>query len=187
MMGSKRPPTHTCPWWLLFTFDNPLRRLVHNPSQILLPFVEPGETVLDVGCGMGYFSLPMAQLVGENGHVLAVDLQPQMLDGLRKRARRAGLADRIESQLCTPDELNVTGPFHFALAFWMVHEAQNPTSLLEQIHQSLVSGGQLLLVEPKVHVSRRQFESTIAISTCVGFEHVGHPPVKVSWSALFIK
>ena len=64
---------HTCPWWLLFTFDNPLRRLVHNPQEILRPYVERGDTVLDVGCGMGSFTLGLAELVGKDGRVIAAD------------------------------------------------------------------------------------------------------------------
>jgi hypothetical protein len=45
-----------CPWWLCFTFDNPVRRLLHNPEQILGGLIQPGQTVADIGCGMGYFS-----------------------------------------------------------------------------------------------------------------------------------
>jgi ubiquinone/menaquinone biosynthesis C-methylase UbiE len=78
---------YVCPWWCAwFSLSNPLRRLVHDPQVIVGPFVEPGMTVLDVGCGVGWFSIPMAQMVGEKGQVIAVDLQPQMLDMLRRRA-----------------------------------------------------------------------------------------------------
>ena len=45
---------HVCPWWAAwFTINNPLRRLAHNPQRILSPYLKPGMTVLDVGCGMG--------------------------------------------------------------------------------------------------------------------------------------
>jgi ubiquinone/menaquinone biosynthesis C-methylase UbiE len=123
-MAEKPEATFTCPWWLIFTFDNPLRRLVHNPQNILNPFVESGATVLDVGCGMGYFSLGLAKLVGEKGKVVAVDLQPEMLAGLSKRAQAAGLESRIHPQLCQPDKIGVTESIDFALAFWMVHEVR---------------------------------------------------------------
>ena len=52
--------------------------------------------MLDVGCGMGLFSLAMAKLVGDQGQVIAVDLQQKMLDVLRRRAEKAGVADRIQ-------------------------------------------------------------------------------------------
>ena len=60
-----------CPWWLCFTFDNPLRKLLHNPEAILNPYIHPGNNVIDVGAGMGYFSIPLAKLVGPAGHVTA--------------------------------------------------------------------------------------------------------------------
>jgi SAM-dependent methyltransferase len=56
--------SHTCPWWLLFTFDNPLRRLLHNPQKLLAPYVGRCDQVLDVGCGMGFATLGLAKLVG---------------------------------------------------------------------------------------------------------------------------
>ncbi len=77
---------HTCPPWFLFTFDNPLRRWLHNPRKIVRPFVSPGDTVLDVGCGMGTFTIDLASYVGPQGKVIAADLQEAMLDGLEKRA-----------------------------------------------------------------------------------------------------
>ena len=82
---------HVCPWWSVpFTIDPPFRRLVHDPQKIVGPYVKPGMTVMDVGCGVGWFSIPMARMVGDQGKVIAVDLQPQMLDMLRRRAEKAG-------------------------------------------------------------------------------------------------
>ncbi len=91
-----------CPWWLCATFDNPLRRLIHNPERILCELVRSGDTALDLGCGMGVFSIPLARLVGPSGKVICVDLQEQMLAGVRRRAERAGVAQRIPS--CTRPE-----------------------------------------------------------------------------------
>ena len=75
-----------CPWWLIRTLDNPLRRLFQNPEEILKDFVRTGDACLDVGCGIGYFTIPMAKLAGPSGNVTAVDLQPQMLAGVERRA-----------------------------------------------------------------------------------------------------
>jgi 2-polyprenyl-3-methyl-5-hydroxy-6-metoxy-1,4-benzoquinol methylase len=54
-------------WWGGYFIDNRLRRLLHDPERLLGPYVTPGMTVLDVGCGMGWFSIPMAKLVGTQG------------------------------------------------------------------------------------------------------------------------
>jgi len=48
---------HICPWWFAYTFDNPFRRFFHNPEKMLGSYVSRGMTVLDVGCGMGFFSI----------------------------------------------------------------------------------------------------------------------------------
>jgi ubiquinone/menaquinone biosynthesis C-methylase UbiE len=145
--------SHTCPWWLIFTFDNPLRRLIHDPEKILEPYVESGDTVLDVGCGMGFFSLGLARLVGKEGKVIAADLQEQMLAGLKKRAERAGLLECIQPQLSTPDRIGAAEPVDFALAFWMVQEVSQPEDFLRQIYELLRPKGKFLIAEPRIHVS----------------------------------
>ena len=81
---------HVCPWWGGYFIDNRLRRLFHDPDTILRPYVHSGMTVMDVGCGMGLFAIAMAQLVGPAGKVIAVDLQPEMLDVSGKRAAEGG-------------------------------------------------------------------------------------------------
>ena len=90
---------HVCPWWVGYFIDNPLRRWIHNPEQILRPYVKPGMRVLDFGCGMGLFAIAMAKMVGDDGCVVAVDLQRRMLDTLKKRAAKAGVAARILASL----------------------------------------------------------------------------------------
>ncbi len=57
--------SHVYPWWGGYFLDNRLRRWLHNPERILAPYVRPGITALDFGCGMGMFAIAMAKLVGE--------------------------------------------------------------------------------------------------------------------------
>lgn len=147
----------TCPWWFLFTFDNPFRRLFQDPVIILGPYLKPGDAAVDIGCGMGYFTLPLARLVGSSGYVIAVDLQKQMLEGLKKRAAQTGFLERIRMHQCTQTQLGIQGPVDFVLAFWMVHEVRNLQLFLEQIYQMLKRGGQLLITEPYIHVPERDF------------------------------
>jgi ubiquinone/menaquinone biosynthesis C-methylase UbiE len=185
---TKQPETtFTCPWWLIFTFDNPLRKLAQDPLKILSPFVKPGDTVLDVGCGMGYFSLGLAKLVGANGKVIAVDLQPQMLAGLSKRATTAGLESRIQPQLSQPDKLGVSEPVDFVLAFWMVHEVRQRREFLQEIYSLVKPGGKFLVVEPVIHVTGPDFARTVALARKIGFTTQDSPHVAASRSILFEK
>ena len=101
---------HVCPWWLGYWLVSPLRRLWQDPEKILEPYVKTGMTVLEPGCGMGFFTLDLARLVGPKGKVVAVDLQEKMLAGLKRRARKAGLDGSIESRLVKADGMDVGDP-----------------------------------------------------------------------------
>jgi ubiquinone/menaquinone biosynthesis C-methylase UbiE len=178
---------HVCPWWLCYTFDNPLRRLVHDPERLLASYVKPGMTAIDIGCGMGYFTIGLARLVGPEGEVVACDLQPQMLATLGKRARKAGVADRIRPRLACPDSLGVEGPIDFVLAFWMAHEVPDKDRFFGEIFRMLKTGGRLLLCEPKFHVTRAAFTETEALCRAAGFVTKGSPAIALSRAVLMEK
>jgi len=175
---------HVCPWRHAYLFDNWLRRLIHNPKKMLDAYVHRGMTVMDVGCGMGVFSIGMAKLVGPEGRVLAVDLQEPMLRVLEKRARRAGVADRIDTHHCDEDDLGVDALFDFILAFYMVHETPDVASFLRQLRARLKAEGKLLVVEPTFHVSETSFQQTVAAAAEAGLAVVGRPKIRMSRVAL---
>lgn len=178
---------HVCPWWGGYFIDNRFRRILHNPEKILAPYVQRGMTVMDFGCGMGFFSIAMARLVGEAGCVVAVDVQQKMLDVLQKRAERARFADRIVTHRCGPDALGVDGRMDFVLAFWSAHEVPDLPGLLGDVHGCLVPDGRLLVAEPKGHVSARAFKGMIAAAREVGLSVQDEPHVRLSRAASFIK
>lgn len=176
-----------CPRWLCFTFDNGLRSLVQNPERITGHYIKEGDVVLDVGPGIGFFTIPMARIVGESGRVIAADIQKSMLEGIAGRARRAGVADRIILHLASQDSLGVATAADFILAFWMAHEVPDQERFYRELHAVLREGGRFLLVEPKIHVSGKQFQAEIAAAGTAGFRLVENPSVSLSMAALFAK
>ena len=72
-----------CPVERAGILDHRIRRWLQDPQEILRPYIEEGMTVLDIGCGPGFFSIDMAQRVGRSGRVIASDLQEGMLQKLR--------------------------------------------------------------------------------------------------------
>ena len=167
--------THVCPWWLGYLLMCPLRRWWDNPEKMLEPYVREGMTVLDIGSGMGFFSIPAARMVGESGKVIAVDVQEKMLQGLVKRAARAGLAGRVQTLLCGPQGLGVDEQVDVCLAFNVVHEVPDARSLLQEIRSLLRPSGKLLLAEPSHHVSKADFRATLDLAVAAGFRVVGDP------------
>jgi 2-polyprenyl-3-methyl-5-hydroxy-6-metoxy-1,4-benzoquinol methylase len=169
---------HVCPWWIGWLLLSPLRRLTENPARLLGPHVRPGMTVLEPGCAMGFFSLPLARMVGSTGRVVCVDLQPRMIAGLVRRARKAGLDGRIEAVEGTLDHprLDVLrGAVDFAVAIHMVHEVPEPERFLLRLRELLRPGARLLLKEPKHHVSAAAFARTVERALGAGFTEQARP------------
>jgi len=175
---------HVCPWWLAYTFDNPLRRLIHDPRKILSPFVKEGMTVIDIGCGMGYFTLGLADLVGDGGRVIAVDLQQQMLNIMLKRAQGKGLAHRIIPHCAEPAAINVTIPVDFALAFWMIHEVPDPALFLQEVAAILKPSAKLLYAEPAFHVPERRYNEILEVAEKTGLSIISPLSIHFSRAAL---
>jgi ubiquinone/menaquinone biosynthesis C-methylase UbiE len=144
-------------------------------------------TVMDIGCGMGFFTLEMARLVGPDGLVIGVDLQERMLTRLKKRAAGFGLADRIRTHRCDSANLGEHPPIDFVLACYVAHEVPDRGSFFLQIRTLLVPDGKLLLAEPKLHVSKSEFEAIIADAVAAGLAHVGESEVRIGRNALFEK
>jgi ubiquinone/menaquinone biosynthesis C-methylase UbiE len=176
-----------CPWWLGCFLVSPLRRLMQDPKTILRPFVTEGMVVIEPGCGMGFFTIEMARLVGPRGKVIAVDLQPKMLAGLQRRARKAGVADRIDARLADSDRLNVddlAGRVDFALVFAVVHELPDESLFFAEMHRTLRPDGKILVAEPKGHVTAAKFQASMEAASRLGFRMKDGPAIKGSRAAV---
>ena len=174
-----------CPWWLCFTFDNPLRKIIHDPIAILNPYVHQGDTAIDIGPGMGYFTIPLAQLVGSTGCVTAIDIQPKMLSALMERAQKKGFSDRIKTHLAGPNSLEFHEKADFILAFWMAHEVPDQKRFFSEIYALMKPEGLFFLVEPLIHVSRKNFSRAVETAKESGFSIKEYPEIRMSQSALF--
>ncbi|MBU0517217.1 MAG: class I SAM-dependent methyltransferase [Proteobacteria bacterium] len=164
---------HVCPWWVGYLFVNPIRRFLENPQKILGPYVQSGMVVLEPGCGMGYFTLPLARMVGPTGRVVVVDIQERMLQGLERRARRAGLLDRIERRLSPGQGLgldDLAETVDFATAIYVVHEVPDQDRFFKEVRAALKPGGRLLVKEPKGHVKPADYDQSLALARDAGFE-----------------
>jgi ubiquinone/menaquinone biosynthesis C-methylase UbiE len=179
-----------CPWWLGYLLVSPLRRFLYNPEELLMPYVKEGMNVLDIGCGMGFFSLPIARMVGETGKVVCIDLQERMIKGLIRRAKKSGLADRIDARTCPKNSLEVNdiaGKIDFALAFALVHEVPDKERLFSEIYDTLNNNGKFLIVEPKGHISKKDFEKTVFTAKSKSFKALHDLKIRRSHAVLFSK
>ena len=180
---SKSHP-YVCPAVFSCSLDNFLRRLVHDPDKILSPYIRKGMTVLDLGCGPGYFTGAIARLTGEEGKVIAADLQEKMLEKMKSKITGTGLEKRIISHLCGRESIGLQGKVDFILTFWMIHEVPDQQRLFMELKSLLNPGGKILIVEPKIHVSRNAFKEMTAGLESAGLEVTDIPKVSLSRSIL---
>jgi ubiquinone/menaquinone biosynthesis C-methylase UbiE len=149
--------------------------------------VRPGNTAIDIGPGMGFFTVAMCDLVGPNGKVIAIDVQERMLKGLSQRVSRHNLADRLLTHLASPQDFGVTSLADFILAFWMVHEVPDQRHFLGEVAGLLKPAGAFLMVEPYLHVTGKAFDKTIETATVAGLRVEATPRIAFSRSALFYR
>lgn len=169
---------HLCPWWVGYLLLNPFRKFVQSAEKTFGYCLSPGMTVLEVGPGMGFFSLDTARLVGPEGCLVCVDVQPKMIEVLKRRARKAGLSDRIDARTCKPDSLEVedlAGTVDLALVLHTAHEVSDKRGLFRQIKSALKPEGRAFIAEPKSHVKQELFDEIEEAALAAGFNLIEHP------------
>ncbi len=176
-----------CPVERAGGLDNRIRRWVQNPRKILRPYIEEGMTALDFGCGPGFFSVPMAQMVGEAGQVIAADLQEGMLQKLRDKISGTELENRITLLKCEETKIGLSERVDFILLFYMVHEVPDKRTFFQEIYTILKPHGHVLLAEPTFHVSKSAFEETVRLTKDVGFSDIERPKIFFSKTVILAK
>jgi len=144
---------HTFPWWAGYFLINPFRKMSMDPTGILGDHIKPGMRVLEPGCAMGFFTVPMAKMVGNDGKVYALDLQERMLSVTEKRLRKRGLLERTEIRKCPDSSLcirDLKGQIDVAFVYAVMHEVRDRDNFIKEIYESLKNGGILVFGEPHV-------------------------------------
>src|SRR5208337_2309118 len=176
-----------CPPWIGYFLLSPIRRWGQgDPNEILRPYVREGMTVLEPGPGMGFFTLPLARLVGPSGRVVAVDMQPKMIAVLQRRAAKAGVLDRVDARLSSADTMaldDLAGRVDFTLAFAMVHEFPDAQRFFAEVARASKPGASLLLAEPRGHVNDAAFAAELAAARSAQFELTARPVIRRSHAA----
>ncbi|HKM21591.1 MAG TPA: MptD family putative ECF transporter S component [Lachnospiraceae bacterium] len=180
------------PWWKarLFSGIQFMRRKRQNPEEILKSHVTEDIVVADIGCGMGYFTIPMVKMIGKEGKVIAIDLQEEMLLGLKKRAEKEHCEAQILLHNCEANSLKLEqwkGQLSFVLLFAVAHEVPDRNHLFNEIHTAMKDNGKLLFAEPAGHVDKECFEESIRFARENGFEIVRYLDIKMSRAVLLQK
>lgn len=184
-MGKVKQP-YVCPAEFAGSLDNFLRRLVHKPRKMLEPYISKGMSVLDLGCGPGYFTAELARLVDDNGIVIAADLQKGMLEKVSARIMGTDIEKRVKIHICESARIGISGKVDFVLAFWMVHEVPDKRRMFEELKSLLNPGGRIWIIEPKIHVSGKAFNDMTGMAEQTGLEVIERPKVSLSRTILLM-
>ncbi|MBK5723029.1 class I SAM-dependent methyltransferase [Dysgonomonas sp. Marseille-P4677] len=174
-----------CPVESAGGLDMPIRKWLQNPRKILQPYIKNNMSVLDFGCGTGYFTIEIARLLNGTGKVVTADLQQGMLDILKTKIKQNSLKYDIYLHKCEENSIGLNEKFDFILAFYMFHEVPNQEVTIKELKTLLNPNGKILIIEPKIHVSKNDFRGLEKFISNNGFKILGKPDILFSMSLLF--
>ncbi len=118
-----------------FLLDNVLRRLAQPPRRFLRRHLSPGDRVADLGCGPGHFTIPMTELVGQAGHVVAIDLDPRAIARLKRRIAAREAARVVDARVASAADIDFieSGSLDFVLAEGLLCCMKDHAGAVDQI------------------------------------------------------
>jgi ubiquinone/menaquinone biosynthesis C-methylase UbiE len=142
--------------------------------------IKPGQTIADLGAGSGYYSFRIAPLVGPAGKVLAIDIEPRMLEAIAERARREHVGNVATVHSSAQDPNLAPGSVDLLFMVDVYHELEYPYEMMTTVRAALKRGGRVALVEyrgedpdvlikPLHKMSERQMRREMQAA---GFRHV---------------
>ena len=147
-------------FWMMSLVHETLYGLVRDPYKALeAAGLEPGQRVLEVGCGPGFFTVPAARMVGEAGTVCALDISPLALKRVQGKVDEAGVG-KVETLLADAAQTGLPdGSFDLVFVFGLGHPVGEMEGILVELHRLLKPGG-VLAVEGRLTPSSGLFEPT---------------------------
>lgn len=128
--------------------DNEERRKMLPPRETLLKLgLSESNKFCDIGAGIGYFSLPAAEIVGQNGKVFAVDISSEMLTVIKEKQEEYNIKN-IELVESKEYDLNLLdNSANFAFMCNVLHEIEDKKRFLVEINRILENSGTLAIIE----------------------------------------
>ncbi len=117
------------------------KRLLPAEEILATIGIKEGDTLIDFGCGIGYFSIPAAKLVGEQGKVIAIDISDEMISELEKRSEGFRNLDIVKSD----DISGFKGDI--ILLVTVLHEVDNAKKFIERCFDALNPQGRIIIID----------------------------------------
>ena len=174
------PSGHLHPLEKARALESPLRTLIQDPRRILRNHIRPGMTVLDLGCGTGYFTLVMAELLEMKGKVIAAEVQKGMLEILERKLRGSEYRRLVQIHNNQESTLGLTEKVDFVLAFYSLHEMRYLDDILLEMKGILKPEARVWISEQIFHVPGSAFKTMIRKLEHIGLEICERPKLLIS-------
>jgi ubiquinone/menaquinone biosynthesis C-methylase UbiE len=128
--------------------DNPKRREMLPVNQVLVEIgLRAGDTFADIGCGIGYFTISAAEVVGEKGMIYAMDVQPEMLEVLKQKVKESELTN-IRTILTEDNDFKLEeSVISYAFICTVLHEVDDKVGFIKEVVRILDDSGRIAVVE----------------------------------------